>query len=88
MEFGSFGEGRGFSQARILRERVIVRVDHKHLNHDVPFLAGVIPTAENIAVGIWNEIEPEIRAYDGCRLHRVRVYESRSNLVDYHGPTA
>lgn len=72
---------------RILRERVVAPMDHKHLNHDVPFMAGVIPTAENIAVGVWNQIEPEIRAYPGCRLHRVRVYESRSNLVDYHGPT-
>jgi len=70
----------------LLRERVLAKVDHKHLNHDVDFLQGVIPTAENIVVGLWNQIEPEIQRYDGCRLHRIRLYESRDNLVEYHGP--
>jgi 6-pyruvoyltetrahydropterin/6-carboxytetrahydropterin synthase len=70
---------------RILRA-VLARVDHKHLNHDVPFLEGVVPTAENIAVALWAEIQPEIERFEGCRVHRIRLYESRSNLVDYHGP--
>lgn len=71
---------------RILRERVIQRVDHKHLNHDVDFLRGVIPTAENIAIALWEQIEPELEAFEGCRLHRIRLYESRNNLVEYTGP--
>ena len=37
----------------ILREEIVSVVDHKHLNRDVPFLAGVIPTAENVAVASW-----------------------------------
>lgn len=71
----------------ILQERFVSRVDHRHLNHDVPFLKGVIPTAENMAVAVWREIEPELKAFEGCRLHRIRVYESRNNFVDYLGPT-
>ena len=71
---------------RILRERVLPRVDHKHLNHDVPFLAEVNPTAENVAVALWHQIEPELRSYEGCRLHRIRLFESRSSFVDYLGP--
>lgn len=70
---------------RVLREHIVARVDHKHLNHDVPFLSGVIPTAENIAVAIWNELEPEIEKFEGCRLHRIRLFESRSNFVEYRG---
>jgi 6-pyruvoyltetrahydropterin/6-carboxytetrahydropterin synthase len=70
----------------ILREEIVSVVDHKHLNHDVPFLAGVIPTAENVAVAFWKRIEPALKGFEGCRLHRVRVYESRSNFVDYRGP--
>lgn len=71
---------------RILRERVLPRVDHKHLNLDVPFLAEVIPTAENVAIALWHQIEPEVRSYDGCRLHRIRLFESRSSFVDFLGP--
>ena len=70
----------------ILHEEILPQVDHKNLNHDVPFLEGVVPTAENIAVALWAEIEPRIEPFEGCRLHRIRLYESRSNLVDYYGP--
>jgi 6-pyruvoyltetrahydropterin/6-carboxytetrahydropterin synthase len=72
--------------ARILRERVLPRVDHKHLNLDVPFLAEVNPTAENVAVALWHQIEPELRSFEGCRLHRIRLFESRNSYVDYRGP--
>jgi len=71
---------------RILRERVLPRVDHKHLNIDVPFLEGIIPTAENLVVALWDQIEPELEHFEGCRLHRIRLYESRNSFVDYRGP--
>ena len=71
---------------RILQADLLPLIDHKHLNHDVAFLAGVIPTAENIAIALWAEIEPRLEEFQGCRLHRIRLYESRSNLVDYYGP--
>ncbi len=70
----------------ILREEIVSQVDHKHLNRDVPWLSGVIPTAENVAVAFWRRVEPRLRGFEGCRLHRVRVYESRNNFVDYLGP--
>ena len=50
---------------------------------DVPFLAGVNPTAENIAVRIWGELA-------GCvapgRLVRVVLHETERNKVVYTGP--
>lgn len=70
----------------LLRERIVERLDHKHLNHDVPFLEGRVTTAENVAVAIWDELAPRIRETEGCRLHRIRLYESRSNFVEYRGP--
>jgi 6-pyruvoyltetrahydropterin/6-carboxytetrahydropterin synthase len=72
---------------RLLREGVLPRVDHKHLNHDVPFLEGINPTAENVAIALWGEIEPEVRRFGGCRLHRIRLFESRSSYVEYLGPS-
>lgn len=70
----------------IVRERLIAEVDHKDLGSDVAFLRGTISTAENLAVAFWNRIEADVAAFEGCRLHRVRLYESRCNYVDYHGP--
>lgn len=72
--------------SRLIVERLIAKVDHKHLNFDVPFLEGVIPTAENVAVAFWRELEPALAPFSGARLARVRVRESRMNYVDYHGP--
>jgi 6-pyruvoyltetrahydropterin/6-carboxytetrahydropterin synthase len=69
----------------ILKEELIDAVDHKNLNLDVPFLAGIIPTAENVAVAFWKRIEPRISRFEGARLERIRLYESRSNFVDYRG---
>lgn len=71
----------------ILRERILPAVDHKHLNHDVDFLRGIIPTAENLAVALWDRIEPEVRRA-GCKLHRLRLHESRGSYVEYHGQRA
>ncbi len=70
----------------LVLEKLINHVDHLHLNHDVPFLRGVNPTAENIARAFWRELEPSLEGNEGCRLHRIRVRESRSNYVDYWGP--
>jgi 6-pyruvoyltetrahydropterin/6-carboxytetrahydropterin synthase len=58
---------------QILQREVVERMDHKHLNYEVPELAGRIPTCENVAVVIWNLLEPKIRQ---GRLDRVRLYES------------
>ena len=69
----------------ILGEEVVSRLDHKHLNHDVDFLGGVVTTAENIAIAIYERIEPRINAHEGCELSCVRVFESAANFVEYRG---
>jgi 6-pyruvoyltetrahydropterin/6-carboxytetrahydropterin synthase len=69
----------------ILKEELIDAVDHKHLNLDVPFMAGIIPTAENVVIAFWKRIEPRIQRFEGTRLQRIRLYESRNNFVDYQG---
>jgi len=57
-------------------------VDHKHLNHDVDFLKGIIPTAENIARAFWKILQPHI--VEG-KLYSIRLYESENNFVEYRG---
>lgn len=70
----------------IVDREILAKVDHKHLNLDVPFLKGVIPTAENVAVVFWNILAPVLRKEAGAEIDRVRLYESRSNYIDYFGP--
>ncbi len=67
---------------RLLQEHVIDKLDHKHLNYDVEFMQGVVPTAENIAIKIWEQIEPHI---ENGKLYSVKLYESQNNFVDYRG---
>jgi 6-pyruvoyltetrahydropterin/6-carboxytetrahydropterin synthase len=63
----------------ILEREVMQRMDHRHLNHEVPELAGQIPTCENIARVIWNLLEPKIKQGS---LHHVRLYESPNLFAD------
>lgn len=66
----------------ILDDVIIDKVDHKHLNYDVDFLRGVIPTVENLCVAFWQELEPRLPS---GQLHRIRLFESEQNLCDYYG---
>ena len=66
----------------IMRERVIDHVDHVHLNEDVGFLRGVIPTAENIARAFWQQIAP---ALDRGELYEIVLEETPKNSVVYRG---
>lgn len=67
----------------ILKQCIEKEVDHKHLNYDVQFLRGVIPTVENLAVVFWNEIEDNLK--NGHKLHRIKLWETENNIVEYYG---
>ena len=67
---------------RTVQEKVIRRLDRRHLNFDVDFLRGVNPTAENIAVGIWRELDGKLAP---ARLVRVALNETEKNRVVYEG---
>lgn len=66
----------------ILEREVVSVYDHRHLNHEVPEFANVIPTTENISVAIWRRLEGKIPS---ARLERVRVYEMPDLFADYYG---
>lgn len=67
---------------KIMIENIEKYVDHKHLNYDVPFLKGIIPTVENIAVVFWKQLEDKIE--DG-KLFKIKLYETESSYVEYFG---
>ncbi len=70
--------------SRIILERIIVKVDHKNLNLEVGFMKGKFVSTENLAMGIWKELESPVRAL-GVALHSVRIQETENNTVEYFG---
>lgn len=70
--------------AQAVDERVLAAVDHRHLNHDVPFLRGVAPTTENLLLRFWEQLAPALPA--GLRLTRLRLEEGEDFSCTYEGP--
>ena len=70
------------SLKKLVQTEIIDKVDHKNLNVDVPFMHNIIPTAENIAIKIWEILYPKI---ENGTLHQLKLYESDRNFVVYTG---
>lgn len=69
----------------ILQEYVVSVLDHRHLNHDVEFLKGVLPTSENIVEALWNRLAPLLNA-EKYELFRLKFSSTARNCVEYFGP--
>jgi len=70
--------------SKLIEEKILNKVDHKNLNLEVDFLFGKVPTSENVAIGIWNELETEIQLL-GATLYCIRLEQSENNIVEYYG---
>ena len=68
----------------IIREKVILKLDHRNINLEVDFMKDLRASTENLAIGIWNQLEPSIREL-GVDLHSVRLEETENNSVEYFG---
>ncbi|MEY3432718.1 MAG: hypothetical protein RL131_654 [Bacteroidota bacterium] len=64
----------------IIQDEVLNRFDHKNLNEDVAEFKEMNPTAENIAVVIYNLLRPQINEQLDLQ---VRLYETPRNFVEY-----
>ena len=62
----------------VIQSRILEDVDHRNLN-DVPWLEGLVPTAENLAAAFWERIRSELP--DGM-LRAVRVWETDKNWAE------
>ncbi len=70
--------------SKIIRERVISKIDHKNINLEVDFMQGKLASTENLAITIWNELEEPVTALN-VQLHCIKVTESENNYVEYFG---
>ena len=70
--------------SRIMNEKVVDQLDHKNMNLEVEFMKGRITSTENLAIGIWEQLEEPVRKL-GAALHCVKVYETENNFAEYYG---
>jgi 6-pyruvoyltetrahydropterin/6-carboxytetrahydropterin synthase len=68
----------------IIKDKIIDKIDHKNLNLEVDFMNGKIATTENLAIAIWNELNPEI-GKEGATLHCIKIAETENNSIEYYG---
>ena len=66
----------------IVREKVVERYDHKHLNLDVEDYLDQVPTGENIVRQVWALLAAAIP--DG-KLKSLKLIETRDNTFEYAG---
>ena len=77
---GEIADHRAFQ--RTVKEQVIDRFDHKHLNADCPEFAELNPTVENITRVIWDLLDGR---FAPARLRTVRVYETPKTYAEFSG---
>lgn len=67
----------------LINEFVLEKVDHKNLNMDVDFLQGQMCSTENLAIGIWEQLQPHLPTT--VILHCIKLYETPKIFVEYFG---
>ena len=66
----------------LIKVHVLTKFDHKNLNLDTDEFKNLNPSAENIAVVIWNILREKIdRKFELT----IRLYETERNYVEYDG---
>lgn len=70
--------------SKILKTKVIDKLDHRNINEEVDFMKDIITSTENLAIAIWNEIKPDVEALNG-KLDSIKIYETENNFVEYRG---
>lgn len=66
----------------LIKAEILDKFDHRNLNLDTDEFKNLNPTAENIAVVIWQRLRPHLAA--NLTLS-VTLFETERNFVEYHG---
>jgi len=67
----------------LIKQHVLDHLDHMNLNLDVPFMSGKLCSTENLAIAIWEQLQPNIPK--DVQLHCVKLYETQRIFVEYFG---
>jgi 6-pyruvoyltetrahydropterin/6-carboxytetrahydropterin synthase len=68
----------------LIREQIINKLDHKNINLEVDFMKGKMVSTENLAIGIWEELEPHLKRMS-VDLDCIKIQETENNYVEYFG---
>lgn len=66
--------------SKLIKEEIIERFDHKNLNLDTTEFKELNPTAENIAIVIYNLLKNKIDPHYELK---IKLYETERNYVEY-----
>jgi 6-pyruvoyltetrahydropterin/6-carboxytetrahydropterin synthase len=66
----------------LIKREILDTFDHRNLNLDTEEFRHLNPTAENIAVVIWQKLRTHVESH---LLLSVTLYETERNFVEYHG---
>jgi len=64
----------------LIEKNVLQKFDHKNLNLDTEAFRNLNPSAENIAVVIYNLLRPQLASNLDLK---IRLYETERNFVEY-----
>ncbi|XP_061667073.1 6-pyruvoyl tetrahydrobiopterin synthase [Syngnathoides biaculeatus] len=67
---------------RCIEEVIMIPLDHKNLDKDVPYFTNIASTTENLAVYIWNNM---VKAIAPNMLYEIKIHETDKNIVIYRG---
>ncbi|QHS60687.1 6-pyruvoyl trahydropterin synthase family protein [Chitinophaga agri] len=67
----------------LIKDHIVEKIDHRNLNMDVDFMVGKFTSAENLAIGIWDQLTPHLP--EGVQLHCIKLYETPRIYVEYFG---
>lgn len=70
--------------SKIINETIVDKLDHKNINLEVEFMKGMIASSENLAIAIWQQLEPPIKNL-GIELHCIKIEETENNIIEYFG---
>ena len=69
--------------SQLINQHVIQHLDHKNLNLDVPFMKDQLCSTENLAIAIWQQLQPHLPL--AVQLHAIKLYETPRIYVEYFG---
>ncbi|MEO6000928.1 MAG: 6-carboxytetrahydropterin synthase [Chitinophagaceae bacterium] len=85
---GKVNENTGFlfdakKLSQLIKIHVLDILDHRNLNLDVEFLRGKMCSTENLAIGIWDQLVPQLPGE--VAMHCIKLYETPRIYVEYFG---
>ncbi len=70
--------------SKIVKAKVIDKLDHRNINLEVDFMQGKIASTEVLAFEIWQQLETDVKEA-GAILHCIKLVETENNYVEYYG---